>query len=526
MRRALFQLTLAVLALLRLCHVGVVWVEEAYPLAAARAMLAGRVLYRDVWFDKPPLFPCLYTLFGAHAGWPLRLAGVAFVLFTAWSAWRAARQLFASRDASRWAALLTAFFLTCDFPAAAMALTPDLLALPFHLLAVGAAATLQPWLAGLWCGIAIGFNSKAVLFVPACLVWMGHAHWRARAERGWISVSLVGTLRFLAGLIAPLGALALWLAARGALADHWREVWAWGAGYSRDALYAHPLLEGLRRTIAWSGFHLALIVAAGLAAQQSRNPERSRERKGPPAVAAARAEAGAIACPRSPTGHSSSPRPARPALPVLAWVAFSLAGVWLGGRYFPRYFFQLLPALALPAACGFARATPRRRAVLLLLLAIPALRFAPVSLQIGWQTLHGRMPASRDLALYNDARRAASLMKPLAQPSDALLVWGYRPELYVLTGLVAGTRYLDSQPLNGVLADRHLTSARPTFAGWAARNRQALYRTPPPAWICDGLGPINARLAVFDPSTGLAAWRDRYRLVARTATIAVYRLAR
>src|SRR6266568_4805596 len=82
----------ACLAALRFCHTGVLWVEEAYPMAAARAALNGKTLYRDVWFDKPPLFPGFYALFNATMGWPLRLAGALFVGFAAWAAWRAARQ--------------------------------------------------------------------------------------------------------------------------------------------------------------------------------------------------------------------------------------------------------------------------------------------------------------------------------------------------------------------------------------------------------------------------------------------------
>ena len=39
----------------RLCHTGIVWVEEAYPTAAAIQILDGKLLYRDIWFDKPPL---------------------------------------------------------------------------------------------------------------------------------------------------------------------------------------------------------------------------------------------------------------------------------------------------------------------------------------------------------------------------------------------------------------------------------------------------------------------------------------
>src|ERR1035437_3283099 len=201
-----FQLTdkrlvgalVACLAALRFCHIGVLWVEEAYPMAAARTMLSGQTLYRDIWFDKPPLFPGFYTLFNASMGWPLRLAGALFVAFAAWAAWRAARQLWGPQsDAAGWAALLIAFFLTFDFPAAAMTLTPDLLAVPFHLLAVGALAAGQPLLAGVLCGIALGFNGKALFILLICLLW-----------RWWQAP------RILAGFTLPVALLAGWMAAQ------------------------------------------------------------------------------------------------------------------------------------------------------------------------------------------------------------------------------------------------------------------------------------------------------------------------
>ena len=460
----------ACLAALRFCHAGVLWVEEAYPMAAARAMLSGKTLYRDVWFDKPPLFPGFYTLFNAAMGWPLRLAGALFVGFAAWAAWRAARQLWGLEDnTAGWAALLTAFFLTFDFPAAAMALTPDLLAVPFHLLAIGALAAGQPLLAGMLCGVALGFNGKALLMLLLCLLW-----------RWW------ETPRILLGFALPVAILALWMAGQGSLMDHWRQVWVWGAAYSRDTPLAQPLVEGLRRTLNWAGFHVAIVVAAAWVLIR----ERDRRWR------------------------------------LLLWIAVSLGAAWMGWRFFPRYFFQLLPALALPAARGFSTAPPRWRAAFVALLAIPLIRFLPPSVQLAVETLQGRPHVSRDLALFEDSRRAARVVTSAVDRDRTALVWGYRPELYTLANLVPGTRFLDSQPLSGVLADRHLTDSRQTFPDLSRANREALLATRPPEWILDGLGPINGQLSVFNSSTGLPAWRPLYDEAGRTATVIVYARAR
>ena len=76
-RRTLFFLGLfAALLASRLCHLHILWAEEGYGSAGAVQILHGKMIYRDFWFDKPPLAALLYVLWGGTAGWALRLAGV------------------------------------------------------------------------------------------------------------------------------------------------------------------------------------------------------------------------------------------------------------------------------------------------------------------------------------------------------------------------------------------------------------------------------------------------------------------
>src|ERR1019366_834116 len=137
-----------------------------------------------------------------------------------------------------------------------------------------------------------------------------------------------------------------------------------------------------------------------------------------------------------------------PAPPWLVWFAISLAGVAAGLRFFPRYYFQLLPVVVLLAARGFAEIRGRRLLLALLLL-IPLARFAPTyfmaARDAGW----------RDTAMDRDSRAASPMVNALLKPGDTLFVWGFRPEIYVYSHLPAATRFLDSQPLTGVPADRH-----------------------------------------------------------------------
>src|SRR5580700_2304703 len=119
MRRLAPGLILAGLLLTRFCHLDIVWVEEGYPTAAAIQLLKGKSLYQDVWFDKPPLSPYLYLLWGARTGWPLRLAGAGFVFLCCLLMYRFATQLWSERE-GRLASFFLAFYLTFGIPAAVM----------------------------------------------------------------------------------------------------------------------------------------------------------------------------------------------------------------------------------------------------------------------------------------------------------------------------------------------------------------------------------------------------------------------
>src|SRR5271169_1813756 len=81
---ALFAVTLA----LRLCHAHVLWADEDYHLAAGIQTLHGKLLYRDVWYDKPPLSAWVYAAMGGLAGWPLRLFDALYVLAASVAMWR------------------------------------------------------------------------------------------------------------------------------------------------------------------------------------------------------------------------------------------------------------------------------------------------------------------------------------------------------------------------------------------------------------------------------------------------------
>jgi hypothetical protein len=253
----------------------------------------------------------------------------------------------------------------------------------------------------------------------------------------------------------------------------WDQVWRWGAAYSRDTPLASPVREGLVRTLAWCGFQSTAVAGAVWCCWR----ERSRV--------------------------------------LLPWLALSLVMVCLGLRFSPRYYLVLLPPLVLAGARGLALMPARVRWGVLALLLIPAGRFGPRLLNTAdWA----------DTAMNRDSAAAARWISGLAKPGDTILVWGYRPDILVYTRLPLGAPFLDSQPLTGVIADRHLTQSKPTFPELATRNRARLAGLSP-TWIVDGLGPYNRDLAISN-YPDLQAWLARYAEVQRTAGTRIYRLRR
>jgi hypothetical protein len=433
----------------RLTQTRILWVEESYPAAAAIQMLHGSVPYRDFVFDKPPLSAAIYLLWGAHDGWPLRLAGALYVLLCARLAYGLASQLW--NRATGWiAAGLLAFFLTFYHASAVMALSPDMLMVAPHLAAVWAAAVGRPLLAGVLSGIALHVHTKALFVAAVCLLWGS-------------------PMRLLAGFV--ITAIPPFLLQHG----YWSQVWYWGMRYSRDTFVENPLQEAIVRTANWLGFHASLAIAAGVFWYRDRTANVRR---------------------------------------LAIWTVLSLVAIGLGWRFFPRYYLQLLPALTVIAARGIGLAGTRTTILIGALLIIPLIRFLPHLV---------RDPSTwTDLAMARDADRAADAVSGLAHTGDTILVWGYRPEILVRTRMPLGAPFLDSQPLTGVLADRHLRLSEPTFPKVAALNRAKL-REYRPTFVIDGLGPYNPALAI-DRFGDLEGWLGQYQVVARTAGCVMYRL--
>jgi hypothetical protein len=489
----LFALIAVVVVSARLCHSSVLWADDNLPLAAAMQVAHGKVLYRDVWFDKPPLVAWIDLLWGARAGLLLRLAGAAYVMAVSVMAWQFARSKWSGLEGLL-AAGFSAFFLTFGLPSAVIPLASDMLLVLPHFAAMYFAWRGRPFWSGVAAGIGLLSSSKAIFVLAACALWQ------------WRSLPLL-----VAGFAAPNLIALGWMWVHGSLAEYYRQVWQWGSIYAANTFVKNPLSEAVKRTAGWLGFQGALSVGTILSFLKWGRSPGLRGAPGPGVSDDARADEGVG---RSPGGLSHTD------WKLLAWLALSFAGVLLGLRFFPRYYFLLLPPMTIAAARGWGLLTTTRRSVaslaVVLLLAIPFLRFAPNYLTLA------RGGTWRDLDIDRDSQAAALKLRALARPGDTLFVWGFRPDIFVYSGLPAGTQFLESQPISGVLADRHLFSNVAIAPQFTDPNRRELSASRP-TWVVDGLGPYNPSLALANQPY-LADWFANYAEAARTGFSILYRL--
>jgi len=458
---------IVVLALFRIAHVRLLWADEDYHLAAAIHLLAGKVPYRDFWYDKPPLSALYYALIGGWCGWPLRLLDAAYVLLACYLVFRLCRSWWSELEGYV-GALLLAFFTTFYLPSAVIPFAADAIMLVPHLAAVYFASRRRAFTCGICAGIAFLANTKALFVLAVCGIW---------AMSDLLPLALGFCLPVAVGLTVGLGT--------GALNAYWEQVWRWGFLYAKGSPVLDPLANGALRTGNWLGFHFALVVAA---IYGMRWLDRNFAWK------------------------------------LGTWTVLSYAAVALGFRFAPHYFLQLLPPLTVLASFGVAHAIRGKRKWVLILvgasLLVPVLRFGPRYAVLAFDDLEGRAPQWSDVAMDLDSQAVARFVRASGMPGESLFVWGYRPDIYVFTRLYSDSRYWDSQPLTGVPADRHLHATGAIYSRSAVANRAELTRSHP-AWIVDGLGLLNPKLELTEYPE-LRSWMVGYQQVGRTNLSVIY----
>ena len=122
-------------------------------------------------------------------------------------------------------------------------------------------------------------------------------------------------------------------------------------------------------------------------------------------------------------------------------------GVWMPGKYFPHYFIQLFPFLALLAGIGAAQVFSRRRVLLAVVgpVIVAAFLYYPYKEH---DFFHTYTPEEVSMIKYGnvfaDSVYVAKYLRERTIPSDCIFQWGFEPELYFLTDRPTITPYISS----------------------------------------------------------------------------------
>jgi hypothetical protein len=393
--RVLILLALISLVL-RVFYAGYLFQDDGLWFTAAEQILRGKALYREIYFDKPPALPLLYSLlfkaFGAHI-LVIRLFTVAWATSVSAILYFFASSLYGRKTGILAAALFT-FFSTTGVSGHVQGLNTDfLMVLPYTIGAFALTAArsgsgfprsmrshaLLAFAGGGLTGVAVQTNPKgifnlaffAALLAVEYLVDRGHAK---RGEAGnrlkpadavmLFAIAaggvLVGSLPFLAGL-----------AASHSLSAYTAYVWAWGFKYARYFPLAQSLATGVRVISSYLALNSILAITVGVFLARlvkgiaRRNAEKPN-RDGAPQPG----EAESMSAPNTSEGVMASGVQARsnshpavlrpraefelmePDIILAMWLACSFAAITIGGRFYSHYLFEVLPALCLASARG------------------------------------------------------------------------------------------------------------------------------------------------------------------------------
>jgi 4-amino-4-deoxy-L-arabinose transferase-like glycosyltransferase len=460
-----FGILALVTLLLRVFYSSHLFQDEGLWFTAADQIARGKTLYRDIYFDKPPLLPlvlaALFKVCGDHIIC-VRLFEIAYSIAIAAALYLLARSLYTRREATLAAAMFSVFSTTFTTGHMQGLSTDFLMVLPSTgaaLLMIRSTAnsklarTARMWhalLAGLLTGVGIQVNPKSSfnLLLFAGLLVMS-SRWRTPEDSqrvsGWALMALA-----IAGASMATAPFLWWLATTDALKAYVEYVWEWGGRY---ALYYSPWFSarsGLTQTFYYLAVNPLLTAGAlGFCTAAFANRRKALDSSG-----------------NGPTRTADGA--------IGLWLIVSYLAMATGGRFFGHYFYALLPALCVASSrglnlllqSGWEPLKRRRRAlaaILFAFLAFTIVRFHTRTAVLAFDLIRGRKSFYTKDWLHDRlneeektvAREILSANDSSEARDRSVFVWGYRPEIYYWSRSIPASRFLSSQPLTGVPADVH-----------------------------------------------------------------------
>jgi 4-amino-4-deoxy-L-arabinose transferase-like glycosyltransferase len=305
-----------------------------------------------------------------------------------------------------------------------------------------------------------------------------------RASRGITKTeSVVHAAMLTAGFFATLGLVAIMLEREGIL----REAFYWT--FTNHSI-PHVFWDaGVLYTLAFIGACLPLVIGAAMA---FRDNDGLWTNKGAERLA------------------------------LLGLLVASVLGAAAGARFYPHYYIQLVPPLALLAAPHYAwlwreRTQPRywffRPAVTSAWLAITVVAFS---------ISHWRF-----LAWHREPSETARFLSEHSAPEDKVFIWGRSAaEVYLHARRRPACRYILTFPLTGFVFGGELpgVDTRNRIVPGAWDKLEEDFRKHPPVLIVDLYSNPDAQYPVRDFPVLARLLAQRYRAVAKTAEGVVYRM--
>src|SRR5881392_4273834 len=203
---------------------------------------------------------------------------------------------------------------------------------------------------------------------------------------------------------------------------------------------------------------------------------------------------------------------------LLGLLAASAIGAAAGARFYPHYYVQLIPPLALLAAPHYVRLWSRKQPWLLrpvtwAWLALTVIAFSIVH----WMGL-ARQRAPSEAGRYLSTHSA---------PGDRIFVWGQTPKIYLDAHRRPASRYITTFPLTGYVFGGPIpgfdTRSRILPGAWTTLEQD--FARHPPTYIVDvQADPKTAQHPVKNFPILAKLLAERYQLVAYTAEGVIYRM--
>lgn len=405
--------------------------DEAIHATAARSLLEGGVMYRDAIDQRTPLsyyaVAAIFAAFGENNLWAVRcfiallVASTGGLLFVSGRALRGPAAGLAA--GMLYVLLATAVLYQGDANAANTEWFVAFFSAAGAAVCLTGGTTWSPrrlYLGGALFGGAFLSKQPGLLDAAAPVAALLYAGWRqARPGRAWAQQLLA----FAGGWLTPGLLVAGWLAASGALRAAVFYTWSYNLAYYGPETTAVDRLAAALQPFRFIGSSQPWLLGLWLVGA-ALVLHRLLQRRPDPAEEAA-----------------------NPGLLLVAvWSLAALAGTASSGRDFGHYMIQFLAPFCLGAGLALDRlaawAGARRWPRVLALLALAV---------VGYDAVTGAARARLRTVPEDQSVRIAAYIREHRTADDRVFVWGYHPDIYLLSGARPGSRFLYASFLTGLI---------------------------------------------------------------------------